>query len=309
MNRMLKIKVIGIGGSGSNAISRMMKNRIEGVELIAINTDRQDLKKARAHQKVQIGKIATRGLGTGMNPLLGKRAAEEDREKINNLLQGTDLLFIVCGLGGGTGTGAAPVVAEIARELEILTVAIVTLPFSFEGRERRKIARSGEENLKNKVDTLISVSNDKLATLIEPGISINSAFWIGDETLRQAVTGISNLITLPGIINIDFADIKMILKNSGKAIFGIGIGLGENRVKEAVKAALSSPLTDLSCHRAKKVLFNVSGDSEINLVEIDEIAKEIKERISPDAKIIFGAAQSENLKKKEVKVTIIATGF
>ncbi len=309
MNRRLKIKVMGIGGSGSNAVSRMMKKRIEGVELIAVNTDKQDLKKAKAHQKIQIGRMATRGLGTGMNPLLGKRAAEEDREKINNLLKGTDLLFIVCGLGGGTGTGAAPIIAEIARELEILTIAVVTMPFSFEGRERRRIARRGEENLKDKVDTLISVSNDKLTALIEPGVSISSAFWFGDETLRQAVMGIANLIVLPGIINIDFADIKMILKNSGRAIFGIGMGLGENRVKDAISVALSSPLTDLSCSRAKKVLFNVSGNGEINLVEIDEIAKEIKERVAPDAKIIFGAAQAENLRKKEIKVTIIATGF
>lgn len=309
MDKVTRIKVIGIGGSGSNTVSRMMKHGVNEVELIAVNTDIQDLNKAKAHRKLRIGRNATEGLGTGMNPLLGEKAAEEDREAIKEILKDSDLVFIACGLGGGTGTGAAPVVAEISRELGILTVAVVTTPFSFEGKERMAIAKKGLSRLTDRVDTLISVSNDKLLSVIDPDTSVSSAFWICDEALRQAVCGISDLITLPGIINIDFADVKAILKNSGSAIFGVGRAIGDNRAKEAVSAALNLSLVEVACSKAKGVLFNVSGGGDINLVEINEIAEEIKKRVAPDARIIFGAVQGEDLKKGEIKVTVVATGF
>lgn len=309
MDKVTRIKVIGIGGSGSNTVTRMMKHGIDGVELIAVNTDLQDLNKAKAHRKLRIGRSATEGLGTGMNPRVGEKAAEEDREAIKEALKDSDLVFIACGLGGGTGTGAAPVVAEISRDLGILTVAVVTTPFSFEGKERMTIAKKGLKKLTDRVDTLISVSNDRLSSVIDPGTSVDSAFWICDEALKRAVCGISDLITLPGIINIDFADVKAILKNSGSAIFGVGKATGDNRAKEAVSSALNSPLVEVSCSKAKGVLFNVSGGEDINLVEINEIAEEIKRKVAPDARIIFGAVQGEDLKKGEIKVTVVATGF
>ncbi len=309
MEKIPRIKVIGVGGSGSNAVSRMAKCSIEGVELIAINTDVQDLKTAKAHQKISIGKAVTNGLGTGMNPARAEDAAEEDREKLKSAFKGADLAFVTCGMGGGTGTGAAPVVAEILKELGILTVAVVTTPFSFEGKERFLIAEKGIERLRDKVDTLITVSNDKILKIIEPKTSVNSAFWMCDEVLRQAVQGISDLIVLPGIVNIDFADVKTILKDSGSALFGIGRAQGENRAKEAALAALNSPLLDISSNKAKGVLFSVSGGEDISLAEIDEIAKVIRDRVSSDAKIIFGAVQDEKLKNSEIKVTIVATGF
>ncbi|MCD5384695.1 MAG: cell division protein FtsZ [Candidatus Pacebacteria bacterium] len=306
---MTKIKVVGIGGSGSNAINRMMKCGVMGVEFIAINTDLQNLKKNNADKKIRIGKNITKGLGAGMNPNIGENAAKESREEIEEVLVGADIVFIACGLGGGTGTGGAPVVAKISKDLGILTIAIVTTPFSFEGKSRMSIAKKGEKALKKEVDTLISVSNNRLSLLIKDNTSIDSAFWLCDEVLRQAVCGISDLITLPGIINIDFADIKSILKDSGLAVFGIGIASGEDRAKEAVSSALSSPLLDISLNRTKGVLFNVSGGDDISLIEIDDIAKEIKAKVSPDAKILFGAVQSEDLKKNEIKVTVLITGL
>jgi cell division protein FtsZ len=309
MENITKIKVVGIGGSGSNAVSRMMACKLKGVELIAINTDVQDLKKARAHRKIRIGKKHTKGLGSGMNPELGRKSAEEDREFIKNSLKDSDLVFITCGLGGGTGTGAAPVVAEILKNEGILTVAVVTTPFSFEGSRRNLLAREGMEKLKNKVDTLISVSNDKLFSIIESNASVESAFWMCDEVLRQAVSGISDLIVLPGIINIDFADVKTILRNSGSAIFGIGKACGEKRAQEASLIALNSPLINTCYDKAKGVLFNVSGGEDISLIEINEIAQTIKDKVSPNAKIIFGAVQDEKLKKGEIKVTVVVTGF
>ncbi len=309
MEKTIRIKVIGVGGSGSNAVSRMAKCSIEGVELIAVNTDVQDLKTAKADQKISIGKAITNGLGTGMNPARAESAAEEDRENLKNILKGADLAFITCGMGGGTGTGAAPVIAEILKELGILTVAVVTTPFSFEGRERSLIASKGVDKLRDRVDTLITVSNDKIFKVIDSKTSVDSAFWMCDEVLRQAVQGISDLIVLPGIVNIDFADVKAILKNSGSALFGIGRAQGDNRAKEAALAALNSPLIDVSSNKAKGVLFSVSGGEDISLAEIDEIAKVIKDRVSSDAKIIFGAVQDEKLKNGEIKVTIVATGF
>lgn len=309
MDKATRIKVIGIGGSGSNTVTRMMRYGINGIELIAINTDLQDLDKANAHRKLRIGRSTTDGLGTGMNPRVGEKAAEEDKEVIKEVLKDSDLIFIACGLGGGTGTGAAPVVAEISKEMGILTVAVVTIPFSFEGKERILIAKKGLKKLTGRVDTLIPVSNDRLLSVIDPGTSVESAFWICDEALKQAVCGISDLITLPGIINVDFADVKAILKDSGSALFGVGKATGDNRAREAVSAALNSPLVEVSCNKAKGVLFNVSGGGDISLVEINEIAEEIKKKVAPNARIIFGAVQGEDLKKGEIKVTVVATGF
>lgn len=304
-----KIKVVGVGGAGCNAVSRMAKAKIEGVELVIINTDLQDLKKVRADFKIRIGKNLTKGLGAGMNPEIGKRAAEEQREEIKEILKDGDLIFITYGAGGGTGSGAGPVVAEIAKDLGVLTVAIITKPFSFEGIFRKQIAKKSLEELKEKVDSLISISNDKLFSILNPGISITEAFWVCDDILRQAVQGISDLILLPGIINVDFAAVKSILKNSGTALFGIGRAEGEKRAQEAALKAINSPLLIQSCKGAKGVLFNVSGGRDISLSEIDEIAKIITKEINPGAKIIFGAVQNEKLKKGEIKVTVIATGF
>jgi cell division protein FtsZ len=304
-----KIKVVGVGGSGSNAISRMMKCKIRGVELIALNADIQDLQKTRAHLKLRIGKKITQGLGTGMNPEIGKRAAEEQKAEISEILKGADMVFVTFGAGGGTGTGAGPVVAEIAKNLGALTVAIVTKPFSFEGDFRKSVAEAGVRRLKEKVDTLLTIQNDKLLEILDPQTPILNAFWICDDILRQAVQGISDLIVLPGIININFADIKAIMKDSGTALFGIGKAEGEKRAEVAAKAAINSPLLDLSIKGAKGVLFNVSGGRDISLSEIDEVAKFITQEVSPEAKVIFGAIQDEKLKAGGIKVTVIATGF
>ena len=304
-----KIKVVGVGGSGGNAISRMKKAKIKGVELIAINADAQDLKKTRADLKVRIGKKLTQGLGTGMNPEIGRRAAEENRAEIQEVLKDSDMIFITCGLGGGCGTGGSSIVAEVAQELGVLTVAVVTKPFSFEGQARRQIAEKGLRKLKERVDSFITISNDKLLEILDPKISLLNAFWICDDILRQAVQGISDLILLPGLVNVDFADVKTILKNSGTALFGIGRARGEKRAELAAKAAIHSPLLDISPKGAKGVLFNVSGGKDISLSEIDQAAKVITQEVNPEAKVIFGAVQDEKLKKGEIKVTVIATGF
>ncbi|MBU0476894.1 cell division protein FtsZ [Patescibacteria group bacterium] len=309
MTTSTKIKVVGVGGSGGNAVSRMAKCNIKGVELIAINTDAQDLGKIRAHRKLRIGRKITRGLGTGMSPEIGKQAAEEQKQEILELLKGSDMIFVAYGVGGGTGTGAGPIVADIAKSSGALTLAVVTKPFSFEGAFRTRIAQEGIERLKGKVDTLISISNDKLLDVLDPKTSVLNAFWICDEILRQAVQGISDLILLPGIINVDFADVRSIMKNSGTALFGIGRARGEKRAQEAARKALNSPLLGMSCKGAKGVLFNISGGKDISLSEIDEAAKLITQEINPGAKIIFGAVQDEKLKKGEIKVTVIATGF
>lgn len=306
---MTKIKVIGVGGSGGNAVLRMKKCKIEGVELVAINTDYQDLKKTKADLKLRIGKKITQGLGTGMKPEIGKAAAIESKDEISQILKGTDMVFITGGLGGGTCSGAAPVIAEISKNLGILTLAIVTLPFSFEGVSRRKIALESKKFLKEKVDTLITIENDKLFEILDPKTPILSAFWFCDDILREAVRGISDLITLPGIININFADLLAILKNSGTALFGIGRARGEKRGEVAAKLALNSPLLDLSPKGAKGVLFNVSGGNDLSLSEIEEIGKILTKEINPEAKVIFGAFQDEKIGKGEIKVTVIATGF
>ncbi len=304
-----KIKVVGIGGSGGNAITRMMSCDIKGIELIAINADFQDLKQTEADKKIRIGKELTEGLGAGMNPETGKKAALENEEEIKEALQGSDMIFLTCGLGGGTGTGALPVVSEIAKNTGALTVAVVTMPFSFEGEIRTKIAEEGLEKLKGKVDTLIPIANDKLLSTLDNNISLSEAFWHCDEILRQAVQGISDLIVLPGIISIDFADVKAIMKNSGSALFGKGIAKGKRRGEEAAGRALDLPLVDLSCENAQGVLFNVGGGDDLSLAEINDIAKVIKERVSPDAQVIFGAVEDDSLKEGEIKVTVIATGF
>jgi len=309
MRRLTKIKVVGVGGSGSNAVSRMAKCKIMGVELIVVNTDAQDLARSKADLKLRIGRKATQGLGTGMKPEIGRKSALENRQEITDLLKGSDMVFITYGAGGGTGTGAGPVVAEIAKETGALTLAVVTKPFSFEGKVRAKIAENGIKRLKEKVDTLITISNDKLLTTLNSNISLLSAFWICDDILRQAVQGISDLISLPGIINVDFADIKSIMANAGTAIFGIGRAQGEGRAEKAALSAINSPLLDSSCRGAKGVLFNVSGGRDISLAEVDNVASVIAQEINPEAKIIFGAVQDERLKKGEIKVTVIATGF
>jgi len=304
-----KIKVIGVGGSGSNAVNRMAKSKIKGVELIVVNTDAQDLAKARADLKIRIGKKTTQGLGSGMDPEIGRKSALENRQEILDALKGADMVFITCGLGGGTGSGAVPVIAEAAKELGILTLAVVTTPFSFEGRVREKIASNAYRNLKEKVDTLISISNNKLLSTLDPGVSLLDAFWACDDILRQAVQGISDLILLPGIINVDFADVKAIMANAGSALFGVGRAQGEKRAERAALAAISSPLLDISPKGAKGLLFNISGGKDISLSEIDEVAKVITREINPGAKVIFGAVQDEKLQKGEIKVTVIATGF
>ena len=304
-----RIKVVGVGGSGGNAINRMIEAKLKGVEFVAINTDAQDLHHNRASEKVHIGKNLTKGLGAGMNPEVGRQAAEENRDEIQEVLKGADMVFVTCGLGGGTGTGAAPVVAETAKELGALTMAVVTKPFAFEGAQRRAIAEEGLESLKDRVDTLITIPNDKLLQIIDKKTSLINAFKIVDDVLRQGVQGISDLITKPGIVNVDFADVKAVMSNSGSALMGIGIATGENRSAEAARAAINSPLLELSIDGAKGVLFNVCGNTDLTMLEINEAANIITESIDPNAKVIFGAVVDETVRKGEVQITVIATGF
>ena len=304
-----KIKVVGIGGSGGNAVSRMKKSKIAGPELIAINTDYQDLKKVKADLKLRIGREITQGLGTGMNPEIGRKAAEEQRDEIAAILRGADMIFLTGGLGGGSFTGAAPVVAEISRNLGILTIAICTIPFSFEGNYRRKIALAGKEKLRERVDALIIIKNDKLLENLDSKIPLLNAFWLCDDILREGVRGISDLIMRPGIVNIDFASIKTILKDSGTCLFGMGRAAGEKRAEKAAKTALDSPLLDILPKGAKGVLFNVSGGKDISLSEIEEIGRILTQEINPQAKVLFGVVEDEKLRKGELKVTVIVTGF
>lgn len=304
-----RIKVVGVGGSGGHAISRMIDSKLKGVEFVAINTDSQDLHHNRAPEKVHIGKNLTKGLGAGMNPDVGRQAAEENRDEIQEVLKGADMVFVTCGLGGGTGTGAAPIVAETAKELGALTVAVVTKPFAFEGAQRRAIAEEGLENLRERVDTLITIPNDKLLQIIDKKTTLINSFKIVDDVLRQGVQGISDLITKPGIVNVDFADVKAIMSDSGSALMGIGVGAGENRAAEAARAAINSPLLELSIDGAKGVLFNVSGTTDLTMLEINEAANIITESIDPNAKVIFGAVVDEAMRKGEVQITVVATGF
>jgi cell division protein FtsZ len=287
----------------------MFAAKIQGTDLIAVNTDIQDLQKAKAHQKIRIGKELTRGLGAGMNPEIGRLAAEEQKEELSQVLFGSDMVFIAAGLGGGTGTGSAPVLAEIAKDHGALTVAVVTKPFSFEGTQRTKIAEEGLEKLKNKVDTLLIIPNDKVLSLVDKNTTLLSAFFTCDEVLRQAVQGITDLILLPGIVNVDFADVKTIMADSGPAFFGIGRAKGERRVEEAVGRAVNSPLLDFNIEGAGGVLFNVSAKDELGLSEVEAAAEIITKNANSKAKIIFGAVQDKSLQKGEIKITVIATGF
>jgi cell division protein FtsZ len=304
------IKVIGVGGAGGNAIDRMAKCKIKGIDLVAVNTDVQDLKKIQASQKIRIGQESTHGLGAGMNPDVGRRAAIESREELLEVLKGVDMVFLAAGLGGGTGGGAIPVLAELARSQGALTIAVVARPFSFEGAWRTKLAERALGELKGKVDTLLVIPNDQILKLADQDMSVISAFWKADEILRQAVQGISDLIVVPGIINIDFADLKSIMKSSGRAVFGMGQAKGEKRIEIALGEALHSPLLEMSIKGAKGVLFNVAGaDDDISLTEIQEVAQHMREEVAPQARIIFGAVQDKNLKPGEVRIMVIATGF
>ncbi|MFZ1654874.1 MAG: cell division protein FtsZ [Candidatus Moraniibacteriota bacterium] len=304
-----KIKVVGVGGSGGNAISRMIDAKIKGVEFVAINTDAQALHHSKAQEKIHIGKNLTKGLGAGMNPEIGRQAAEENRDEIQEVLKGADMVFVTCGLGGGTGSGAAPIVAETAKELGALTVGVVTRPFAFEGSQRRAISEEALNNLKDRVDTLITIPNDKLLSIIDRKTTLISAFRIVDDVLRQGVQGISDLITRPGIVNVDFADVRAIMQDSGSALMGIGIASGENRAVEAARAAISSPLLELSIDGAKGVLFNISGSTDVGMLEINEAANIITENIDPNAKVIFGAVVDDQIRKGDIQITVVATGF
>ena len=302
------IKVVGVGGSGSNTISRISKSNISGIEIIAINTDAQALHFCKAQKKILIGKNITKGLGTGMDAGLGKAAAQENKEEITENLKGSDMVFITCGLGGGTGSGASTIIAEIAKELGILTIAVVTTPFSFEGQQRKKVADDALSFLRTKVDSLLVISNDKLLKIIDEKTTVTNAFLMCDEVLMQAVQGITDLILIPGIISIDFASIVSIIKNSGVALFGSGIARGENRATEAAEKAINSPLLDFSINGARGVLFNASGQ-DITLNELQEAAKVITKNADHKAQIIFGAVKDDNFKKGEMKITVIATNF
>jgi cell division protein FtsZ len=302
------IRVVGIGGGGGNAINRMIEARIQGVDFIQLNTDAQALFHSHAPKKINIGKGTTKGLGAGANPETGKKSAEESIEEIRDALEGSDMVFITCGLGGGTGTGAAPVVADLAREMGILTVAIVTKPFSFEGAQRRQKGMDGLKELREKVDTLITIPNDKILSIIDKKTPLMDAFTIVDDVLRQGIQGISDLITTHGLINVDFADVKSIMQNAGSALMGIGFGSGENRAAEAARAAIDSPLLELAIHGAKGILFNITGGHDLSMFEVDEAARIITEAADPEANIIFGSVVNEAF-TGEIKITVVATGF
>jgi cell division protein FtsZ len=304
-----RIRVIGVGGSGGNAVNHMVNSKVRGVEFVAINSDAQDLHHSQAKKKIHIGKNLTRGLGAGGDPDMGRRAAEETREEIANAIKGSDMIFITGGMGGGTGTGAAPVVAKIARESGALTVGVVTKPFLFEGQERMRLALQGIEELKKEVDALITIPNDRLLAIVDKETSVKNAFEHCDNVLRQAVEGISDLITMPGIINVDFADIRSVMENAGSALMGVGVASGEKRSEEAALAAINSPLLEVSITGAKGVLFAIAGGEDLGMLEIQDAARVITESIDAHAKVIFGAVSDEKLKKNEVKVTVIATGF
>jgi cell division protein FtsZ len=304
-----RIKVIGVGGGGTNAINHMIDAKLSGVEFIAINTDTQDLHHSQATKKIHIGKNLTKGLGSGMNPEIGQAAAEETKAEIQEAIKGADMVFVAAGMGGGTGTGASPIVAKIAKEQDILTIGVVTKPFSFEGAQRQKLAESGIESLEKEVDALITIPNDRLLSIAGSDMSFKDAFSISDDILRQAVEGISELITTPGIINIDYADIKTTLSGAGAAFMGIGRGTGENRGKDAALEAINSPLLDIAIDGAKGVLFAISGGDDLTMSEVNNIASIITESIDPSARVIFGTIRDNKLKNGEIKVTVIATGF
>lgn len=305
-----RIKVIGIGGSGKNALNHMINAKVKGVDFISVNTDAQDLHNSLARKKIHIGKNLTKGLGAGMNPEIGKRAAEETKEEIQEAIKGADMVFIAGGEGGGTGTGASPVVAKTAKELGTLTIGVVTRPFSFEGQQRVRLAEQGIDELRKAVDAIIIIPNDRLLATVSKDTTARQAFTMCDEILKQAVEGISDLITTPGVIgNIDFADIRAVLENAGSALMGIGTATGDNRAVDAARAAVNSPLLDVSITGAKGVLFSIAGGDDLTMFEIQDAAKLITDSVDPNAKIIFGTVHDEKLKKGEVRVTVVAAGF
>ncbi len=308
METFAKIKVVGVGGSGGAAINRMLVAKIRGVDFVVMNTDVQALHHNSAPTKLHIGKGITRGLGAGMDPEVGRKAAEESQNEIRDLLKDTDMVFITCGLGGGTGSGAAPVVAEVARDLGALTVAVVTKPFSFEGPQRRDIAERAWEQLARNVDTIITIPNDRVLQVVDKKTSLLDAFKIIDDILRQGVQGISELITVPGLINVDFADVRTIMANTGSALMGIGVGKGEGRAANAAQAAISSPLLELSIDGAQGILFTITGGSSIGMSEVDEAAKIITSSAAADAKVIWGMVVDESM-DDALRINVIATGF
>ena len=307
-NTFASIKVVGCGGGGNNAVNRMVDAGLRGVEFISVNTDRQALGQSNAQVKIQIGEKLTKGLGAGAIPEVGRRAAEESREEIASALKGADLVFITAGMGGGTGTGAAPIVAEIARDMGTLTIAVVTKPFNFEGKQRMKNAESGIEELKQHVDTLVVIPNDRLLQVVNKGTTMLEAFRIADDVLRQGIQGISDLIAVPAMINLAFADVKTVMESGGMAHMGIGVGSGENKLVEAAKNAIASPLLETNIDGARAVLINVTGGADISIVDINEAANLIMEAADPDANIIFGAGIDETM-GDDVRITVIATGF
>ena len=308
MSDFANIKVIGVGGGGNNAVNRMVDNQIKGVQFLAVNTENQVLELSKADVTIQIGEKVTKGLGAGANPQIGEEAAQESREEITKALEGADMVFVTAGMGGGTGTGAAPIVAECAKEVGALTVGVVTKPFAFEGKRRRAQAEKGIEFLTQKVDTIIVIPNDKLLQVVDKKCSVSDAFSKADEVLRQGIKGISDLIQIPGLINLDFADVKTIMTNQGEALMGIGEGTGENRAADAAKMAINSPLLETAIDGAKGILLNISGSSDLGIFEVNEAAQIISDAADPDANIIFGSVIDESLGDK-VQVTVVATGF
>ena len=308
MEQFAQIKVIGVGGAGNNAVNRMITAGLRGVEFIAINTDKQALFMSKANTKIQIGDKLTKGLGAGANPEIGEKAAEESKDEISQAIKGADMVFVTAGMGGGTGTGAAPIVAKLSKEMGILTVGVVTKPFMFEGRKRMKYAERGIENIRSTVDTLVTIPNDRLLQVAEKKASIMDAFRIADDVLRQGVQGISDLIAVPGLINLDFADVRTIMMNTGVAHMGIGKASGDNRAEEATRHAIQSPLLETSIEGAKGVLLNITGGMDLGLFEVNQAAELVQKSADPDANIIFGAVIDENL-KDEMLITVIATGF
>ncbi len=304
-----RIRVVGVGGSGGNAINHMIDSKVRGVEFVAVNSDAQDLHRSLSKRKIHIGKNLTRGLGTGMNPDLGKRAAEETRQQIQEALQGSDMVFITCGMGGGTGTGSAPIIAKIAKEVGALVIAIVTKPFSFEGAQRKDIADRGLSELKKEVDAFIVIPNDKLLTVVEKNLSLKQAFALCDEVLREAVEGVSDIIRTPGDINTDFNDIKAVMEGAGPTLMGIGVAEGDERAKEAAQRAVNSPLLDISISGAKGVLWVVAHSDDLGIMEVHEASKIISESVDKNAKIIWGVMKDNKLKKGQVRIIVIATGF
>ena len=303
-----QIKVIGAGGGGNNAVNRMVEAQLQGVEFIAVNTDKQALHTSKAEHKIQIGEKLTRGLGAGANPEVGKKAAEESKDEIIKVLEGADMVFVTAGMGGGTGTGAAPVIAQLAKEMGILTVGVVTKPFLFEGKVRMKNAENGIAELKSKVDTLITIPNDRLLQIVQKNTSMLDAFSMADDVLKQGIQSISDLIAVPGLINLDFADVTSVMKEQGLAHMGIGKATGENRSIEAAREAIQSPLLETSIRGAKGVLLNITGGANLGLLEINEASTLVQESCDPEANIIFGASIREDL-GEEIRITVIATGF